>query len=64
MLKFKIIGLYTTEKLVNTNGNIDEMFLFVDCNEFYRQNIISLYTLVNTDRTIPSVYAKRITVEK
>jgi hypothetical protein len=64
MLKFKIIGLCTAGKLLNTNGNIDEIFLSVDCSEFYRQNILSLYPLVNTDITIPSIYIVRITVGK
>jgi len=64
MLKFKIIGLCTTGKLINTNGNIDEIFLSVDCSEFYRQNILSLYPLINTDITIPSIYRENYSGKK
>jgi hypothetical protein len=51
-------------KLVNTNENIDEIFLFIDCSELYQQNITFFYLSVNTDGNILSVYTMRITVEK
>jgi hypothetical protein len=47
-----------------TNENTDRIFLSVNCNEIYKQNIISLYPPVNTDKNISSVYTERITVEK
>jgi len=55
---------YITRKLANTNGNTDRIFMSVDCNELYLQNILSLYPLVNTDINGLSLYTKRITVEK
>jgi hypothetical protein len=55
---------YIARKLANTNGNTDRIFLSVDCNELYLQNILSLYPLVNTDINGLSLYTKRITVEK
>jgi hypothetical protein len=36
----------------------------MNCNEFYEQNILSLYLPVNTDKNISSVYTERITVQK
>jgi len=38
--------------------------MLVDCNEFYRHDIPSLYLLVNTDKNISSVYTEGITVGK
>jgi hypothetical protein len=52
------------QKLANTNGNTKKIFLFVDYNEFYRQNILLLYPLVNTDINTSSVYTEGIIVEK
>jgi hypothetical protein len=57
-------GTTTTRKLINTNRNINEIFMSIDCSEFYQQNILSLYPSVNTDRTIPLVYTERITMGK
>ena len=54
----------TARKFTNTNGKFDEIFLLVDCNEFYRHDTPSLYSLVNTDETISLVYTEGITMEK
>ena len=54
----------TIKKFANTNGKSDEIFMLVDCNEFYRHDIPSLYSLVNTDKNISSVYTEGITVGK
>jgi hypothetical protein len=54
----------TTRKLVNINGNTNEMFMSLNCSEFYQHNILLLYPSVNTDGTIPSIYTKGITMKK
>jgi hypothetical protein len=54
----------TARKFTNTNGKFDEIFLLVDCNEFYRHDTPSLYSLVNTDETISLVYTEGITMGK
>jgi hypothetical protein len=54
----------TTRKLINTNGNTNEMFMSLDCSEFYQHNILLLYPSANTDGTIPSIYTKGITMKK
>jgi len=51
-------------KLINTNRNIDEIFLSVNCSEFYKQNTLSLYSSINTDENILSIYIKRIALKK
>ena len=54
----------TIRKLTNTNENIDRIFLSVYCDDLYRQNFLSLYPSVNTDKKIPLVYTKGIVVGK
>jgi len=54
----------TTRKLINTNGNTNEIFMSLDCSEFNQHNILLLYPSVNTDGTIPSIYIKGITMKK
>jgi len=49
---------FTTKNLVNTKGNTDGIFSYVDCGEFYRQTFPSLYPLVNTDGNFFSVYTE------
>jgi len=44
--------------------NTNEIFLSVDCGEFFQQNILSLYPSINTDGHISSIYIEGITVRK
>jgi hypothetical protein len=54
----------TDRKLINTNGNIDEIFTSIDYNELYQQNILAFYSSVNADGNILSVYTNKITTGK
>jgi hypothetical protein len=53
---------FTTRKFVNTNGNIDEIFLSVYCSDIYRPNFPLLNLSVNTERNIPTVHTEGIVV--
>jgi len=53
-----------SRKLINTNGNTKGIFPSIDCGEFYRKNIPSLYPSVNTDINIFSIYTEKITQGK
>jgi hypothetical protein len=55
---------FITRKLVNTNKNINEIFLSIFCDNLFRQNFTYSYPSVNTDRKIISVYTKGIAVRK
>lgn len=66
---FKIILLkdiftFTIRKLTKPNGSTDKKILLVYCGEIYRPNFPSLNPSVNTDRNVPTVYTKGITVGK
>ena len=54
----------TTIKLTNTNKQIDKNIMLVNYGELFRLNMSSQQPLVNTDKNIPSVYTKKITIEK
>jgi hypothetical protein len=59
-----ILGVSLPEKFINTNRNTDEMFMSVDCGEFYQLNILLLYPLIKTDRTILIYIPRELQREK